>query len=65
MTKFKSLVREMDEETLDQLRRQVAAEMEQRRLKTAIHIDDIHPRMAPEDKARAMAEIARVLRERD
>jgi hypothetical protein len=64
MSKFKTLVREMDESTLDELHRQVAAEMEQRRQKTAIHIRDIHPRMSPEEKAQAALEIARVLRER-
>lgn len=64
MSKFKDLVRELDAESLDQLSRHVAAEVEQRRRKTAIKIHEIHPRMAPEDKARAMADIARVLRER-
>ncbi len=64
MSKFKTLVRELDAEALEQLGRQVAAEMEHRRLTTAIKIEDIHPRMAPEDKARAMEEIARVLKER-
>lgn len=64
MSKFKALVRGLDPETLNELRRQVAAEVEQRRLKTAVKIEDIHPRMDPRDKARAMAEVARVLRER-
>lgn len=64
MSKFKTLVRELDADTLEQLNRTVAAEMEQRRQKAAIKIDEIHPLMAPEDKARAMADIARVLRER-
>ncbi len=64
MTKFKTLVREMDEPSLEQLFRQVAAEIEQRRQKTAIQLKDIHPRMSPEEKAQATLEIARVLRER-
>jgi|HubBroStandDraft_2_1064218.scaffolds.fasta_scaffold618799_2 hypothetical protein len=64
MTKFKTLVRELDEPTLEQLFRQVAAEIEQRRQKTAIQLKDIHPRMSPEEKAQATLEIARVLRER-
>jgi len=64
MTKFKTLVRELDEPTLEQLFRQVAAEIEQRRQKTAIQLKDIHPRMTPEEKAQATLEIARVLRER-
>jgi hypothetical protein len=64
MTKFKTLVRELDEPTLEQLFRQVAAEIEQRRQETAIQLKDIHPRMTPEEKAQATLEIARVLRER-
>lgn len=64
MNKFKTLVRELDESTLDELHRQVAEELEQRRLKTAIHMKDIHPRMSAEEKAQAALEIARVLRER-
>jgi hypothetical protein len=64
MTKFKTLVRELDAPTLEQLFRQVAAEIEQRRQKTAIQLKDIHPRMTPEEKAQATLEIARVLRER-
>jgi hypothetical protein len=64
MTKFKTLVRELDEATLEQLFRQAAAEIEQRRQKTAIHLNDIHPRMTAEQKAAATLEIARVLRER-
>ncbi len=64
MNKFKKLVSELDEDTLDELHAQVAAELEQRRLKTAIQIKDIHPRMSPEEKAQAAREIARVLKER-
>ncbi len=64
MTKFQTLVREMDQSTLDELHRQVAAEMEQRRQKAAIQLKDIHPRMLPEEKEQAALEIARVLRER-
>ena len=64
MSSFKNLVRGLDEERLERLHRHVAEEMEQRRLKTAVRVEDIHPRMTPEDKARAIEEIARVLRER-
>jgi hypothetical protein len=64
MTKFKTLVRELDAPTLEQLFRQVAAEIEQRRQQNAIQLKDIHPRMTPEEKAKATLEIARVLRER-
>ncbi|HEY6394976.1 MAG TPA: hypothetical protein VIX12_06120 [Candidatus Binataceae bacterium] len=64
MSQFKTFVRELDQATLEQLRRQVATEMEQRRQETAVQIDDIHPRMSAEDKARAALEIARILGER-
>jgi hypothetical protein len=64
MNKFEKLVSELDEDMLDELHTQVAAEMEQRRLKTAIHIKDIHPRMSADEKAQAARDIARVLRER-
>jgi hypothetical protein len=64
MNKFETLVHELDEDTLHELRAQVAAEMEQRRLKTAIQIKDIHPRMSADEREQAALEIARVLRER-
>ena len=64
MKKFETLVSELDEDTLHELHAQVAAEMEQRRLKTAIHMKDIHPRMSAEEKTQAALDIARVLRER-
>ena len=64
MTKFKTLVREMDEPSLEQLFRQVAAEIEQRRQKTAIQLKDIHPRMSVDEREQAAIDIARVLRER-
>lgn len=64
MSKFKALVRDLDPETLDELRQQVMKELELRRQKAAIRMEDIHPRMGAEDKARAAEEIARVLRER-
>jgi len=58
---FESLVRELDGAALEELRRSVAAEMKDRRLKSAIRIEDIHPRMSAEEKRQAMAEIARAL----
>jgi DNA-directed RNA polymerase subunit F len=64
MSNFKTLVRELDADALDELRRQVAAEVEQRRKKTAVKLEDIHPRMGAETKARAAEEIQRVLEER-
>jgi hypothetical protein len=64
MTKFETLVHGLDEDTLHELRAQVAAEMEQRRLKSAIQMKDIHPRMSADEREQAALEIARVLRER-
>jgi hypothetical protein len=60
--KFKALVRELDAASLEDLRRSVATEVEGRRQKDAIKMEDIHPRMSAEDKQRAMEEIARALR---
>lgn len=58
---FQKLVKELDQKTLEELRRSVASELEGRRRKTSIKIADIHPRMSAEDKERAAEEIARVL----
>lgn len=61
-TKFRALVRELDAASLEELRRSVAQEVEGRRQKDAIKLEDIHPRMSEETKLRAMEEIARALR---
>ncbi|HML16666.1 MAG TPA: hypothetical protein VK419_06555 [Bryobacteraceae bacterium] len=58
---FNKLVKDLDQKTLEELRRSVASEMEGRRRKTSIKIADIHPGMSEEDKERAAEEIARVL----
>lgn len=63
--KFKALVREMDRDTLEALRRSVAREVEARRRKTAIQMGDIHPLMTAEQKQAAAEEIGRVLRGED
>ena len=60
--KFRALVRDLDGATLEELRRSVAQEVEGRRQRDAIKLEDIHPRMSAEDKVRAMDEIQRVLR---
>lgn len=60
--RFRALVRDMDQESLEELRHSVALEMEGRRQKDAIKLEDIHPRMTPEEKQRAMEEIARALK---
>lgn len=61
-SKFRAFVRELDADALDELRRSIAQEMEGRRQKGAVKIEDIHPLMTAEEKQRAMDEIARALR---
>jgi hypothetical protein len=63
--KFEALVRDLDRDNLDELRRSVASELDGRRQKTAIKIEDIHPEMSAADKDQAALEIARVLRGED
>lgn len=58
--KFKALVSGMDQETLEELRQSVVAEINGRR--PGIQIGDIHPRMSATEKEAAAQEIARVLR---
>jgi len=58
--KFKSLVSEMDQATLEDLRRSIAAELNARR--PAVQISDIHPRMTAAEKEAVTKEITRVLR---
>jgi hypothetical protein len=62
MSKFKELVEGLDREGLDELRRQVAAEVGERRQVSAIQMEQIHPGMSDEKKDAAFKEIARVLR---
>ena len=62
MSKFKELVESLDREGLDELRRSVAAEVGERRQKSAIQMEHIHPGMSEEQKDAAVKEIARVLR---
>jgi len=63
--KFDELVRGLEQPMLEELRRSVAAELDERRSQTAIRIEHIHARMSGDDKIRAMEEIARVLREEE
>jgi hypothetical protein len=58
-------VRGLDPQTLEELRRSVAAEMGERRQQTAIQIEHIHPKMSAAEKEEAAREIARVLRGED
>ena len=61
-TKFEALVSDLNKETLEELRRSVASEIDGRRQKTAIKVEDIHPAMTAAEKERAAQEITRVLR---
>jgi hypothetical protein len=60
--KFQELVENLDREGLEELRRSVAAEVDERRQKNAIQMEHIHPGMSEEKKDAAIKEIARVLR---
>jgi hypothetical protein len=59
--KFESLARDLDQDSLEQLRQVVASEIQGRRQKAAIRLEDIHPKMTAADKEQAAREIARVL----
>jgi hypothetical protein len=59
--KFTALVRDLDQETLEELGRLVASEMG--RHSKAFQIDHIHPRMTAAENERAAKEIAQVLKE--
>jgi hypothetical protein len=63
--KFEALVHDLDGENLEELRRSVASELDGRRQKTAIKLEDIHPEMSAADKDQVAREIARVLRGED
>ncbi len=60
---FKALVRELDTEGLEELRRSVASEMQGRRQQGAIRMEHIHPGMTASEKERAAQEIARVMKD--
>jgi hypothetical protein len=64
-SKFDELVKSLQQPMLEELRRSVAAEINERRGQTAIQVEDIHARMSSEDKLRAMEEISRVLHGED
>ena len=63
--KLQAFVRDLDPQTLEDLRQSVTAEIEGRHEETSFQVEDIHARMSPEDKALAASEIARVLREQN
>jgi hypothetical protein len=60
--KFDDLVRSLDPQTLEELRRSVATELGGRHEEAAIQIEQIHPKMSTEARENAAREIARVLR---
>jgi hypothetical protein len=66
-SKFEALVKQLDGDALDQLRRSLELEVEGRAgvQEQGVPIDSIRPGMSAEEKEQAMQEIARVLRERD
>ena len=61
-SKFDDLVRSLDPQTLEELRRSVASELGGRREESAIQIEHIHPKMSVEAREEAAREIGRVLR---
>ncbi len=62
MSKFKELVESLDRDGLHELRRSLAAEIGERRQKSAIQMEQIRPGMSEEQKQATAQEIARVLR---
>jgi len=61
-SKFDDLVKSLEGETLEELRRAVASEIGGRRRQTDIRLEDIHPKMSAADKDRVARQIARLLR---
>jgi|1185.fasta_scaffold853432_2 hypothetical protein len=61
-SQFDDLVRSLEADTLEELRRAVAVEVGGRRQQAAIRMEDIHPKMSAAQKDQAAQEIARVLR---
>ncbi len=62
--KFDALVKNLDQNALEELGRSVAAEMGERSGEIGLKIDDIHPGMSATEKKQAAEEIARVLKGR-
>jgi hypothetical protein len=61
-SKFDDLVRSLDPQTLEELRRSVASELGGRREESAIQIEHIHPKMSADAREQAARDIGRVLR---
>ena len=62
--KFEALVKNLDQNALEELGRWVAAEIGERSGSARMKIGDIHPGMSAQDKEQAAQEIARVLKGR-
>jgi hypothetical protein len=62
---FEALVRDLDQESLEELRQSVSTEIDGRRQEKVMRLEDIHPRMTAEEKAQALKEITRVLEDRE
>ncbi len=60
--KLEELVRNLNGQALEELKKSVLTEIGNRREQTAIQLEHIHPRMSEADKEQAAQEIARVLR---
>jgi hypothetical protein len=63
--KLQAFVHDLDPQTLEYLQQSVTAEIKGRHEETSFRVEDIHVRMSLEDKALAVSEIARVLKERN
>lgn len=64
-SQFDDLVRSLEADTLEELRRAVVSEIGGRRQETALRLEDIHPKMSTDQKDEAARQIARVLRGED
>jgi len=62
---FEALVRDLDKESLEQLRQSVSSEIDGRGKEKVMQLEDIHARMTAEEKVQALREIARVLEGRE
>ena len=62
-SRFQDLVRDLDQDSLEDLGQFVTTEIEQRRGETGFQVESIHPQMTLAEREQAANEIARALRE--